>query len=131
MNGGLTEGRQGHEKRNCKSYEIYCCGECIDTLCDYDGMWLRTEKDRSCFGTGLKISITPEPSPTPAPDTVGAAAVTSNGDISMVNLYLAENPSAVTNSTDTGAGDANTTDASNMQNQDQDQSEDTSGSSDE
>ena len=72
----------------------------------------------------LKISITPEPSPTPA-------AVTSNGDISMVNLYLAENPSAVTNSTDTGAGDANTTDASNMQNQDQDQSEDTSGSSDE
>ena len=49
--------------------------------------------------------------------------------ISMVNLYLAENPSAVANSTDTGAGDANTTDASNMQNQDQ--SEDTSGSSDE
>ena len=77
----------------------------------------------------LKISITPEPSPTPAPDTVDAAAVTSNGDISMVNLYLAENPSAVTNSTDTGAGDANTTDASNMQSQDQ--SEDTSGSSDE
>ena len=72
----------------------------------------------------LKISITPEPSPTPAPDTVDAAAVTSNGDISM-----AENPSAVTNSTDTGAGDANTTDASNMQSQDQ--SEDTSGSSDE
>lgn len=72
----------------------------------------------------LKISIT-----TPAPDTVDAAAVTSNGDISMVNLYLAENPSAVTNSTDTGAGDANTTDASNMQSQDQ--SEDTSGSSDE
>ena len=35
----------------------------------------------------------------------------------------------MTNSTDTGAGDANTTDASNMQNQDQ--SEDTSGSSDE
>ena len=77
----------------------------------------------------LTLSITPEPSPTPAPDTVDAAAVTSNGDISMVNLYLAENPSAVTNSTDTGAGDANTTDASNMQNQDQ--SEDTSGSSDE
>ena len=37
----------------------------------------------------------------------------------------------MTNSTDTGAGDANTTDASNMQNQDQDQSGDTSGSSDE
>ena len=54
----------------------------------------------------LKISITPEPSPTPAPDTVDAAAVTSNGDISMVNLYLAENPSAVTNSTDTGADDS-------------------------
>ena len=72
----------------------------------------------------LKISITPEPSPTLAPDTVDAAAVTSN-------VYLAENPSAVTNSTDTGAGDANTTDASNMQSQDQDQSEDTSGSSDE
>ena len=43
----------------------------------------------------------------------------------MVNLYLAENPSAVTNSTDTG------TDASNMQSEDQDHSEDTSGSSDE
>ena len=54
VNGGLTEGRQGHEKRNCKSYEIYCCGECIDTLCDCDGMWLRTEKDRSCFGTGTE-----------------------------------------------------------------------------
>ena len=132
VNGGLTEGRQGHEKRNCKSYEIYCCGECIDTLCDYDGMWLRTEKMTDPASEQvLKISITPEPSPTPAPDTVDAAAVTSNGDISMVNLYLAENPSAVTNSTDTGAGDANTTDASNMQNQDQDQSEDTSGSSDE
>ena len=77
----------------------------------------------------LKISITPEPSPTLAPDSVDTAAVASSGDISMVNLYLAENPSAVTNSTDTGAGDANTTDASNMQSQDQ--SEDTSGSSDE
>ena len=77
----------------------------------------------------LKNSITRDPSPTPTADTVDAAAVTSNGDISMVNLYLAENPSAVTNSTDTGAGDANTTDASNMQSQDQ--SEDTSGSSDE
>ena len=39
----------------------------------------------------LKISITPEPSPTPAPDTVDAAAVTSNGDISMVNLSDLQN----------------------------------------
>ena len=80
----------------------------------------------------LKISITPEPSPTPAPDTVDAAAVTSNGDITYgESVSGRKSGSAVTNSTDTGAGDANTTDASNMQNQDQDQSEDTSGSSDE
>ena len=129
VNGGLTEGRHGHEKRNCKSYEIYCCGECIDTLCDYDGMWLRTEKDRSCFGTGTEDQYHTGTITNTGTGYVDAAAVTSNGDISMVNLYLAENPSAVTNSTDTGAGDANTTDASNMQSQDQ--SEDTSGSSDE
>ena len=84
VNGGLTEGRHGHEKRNCKSYEIYCCGECIDTLCDYDGMWAADRKKTDPASEQvLKISITPEPSPTPTPDTVDAAAVTSNGDISM------------------------------------------------
>lgn len=58
----------------------------------------------------LKISITPEPSPTPAPDTVDAAAVTSNGDISMVNLYVAQNSSAVAGGADTNTGDTDTAD---------------------
>ena len=58
----------------------------------------------------LKISITPEPSPTPEPDTVDASAVTANGDISMVNLYVAENPSAVSGST---AGNSDSTDTVN------------------
>ena len=58
----------------------------------------------------LKISITPEPSPTPEPDTVDASAVTANGDISMVNLYVAENPSAVSGNT---AGNSDSTDTVN------------------
>lgn len=74
----------------------------------------------------LKISITPEPSPTPAPDTVDASAVTANGDISMVNLYVAENPSAATGSTTADATDTSGSDALDGQ----DQSEDMSDSSD-
>ena len=80
----------------------------------------------------LKISITPEPSPTPAPDTVDAAAVTSNGDISMVNLYLdRKSISGEQTSTDTGAGRCEYYRCFEYAEQDQDQSEDTSGSSDE
>ena len=40
----------------------------------------------------LKISITPTPSPTPEPEQVDSAAVTTNGDVTMVNIYAAENP---------------------------------------
>lgn len=72
----------------------------------------------------LKISITPEPSPTPAPDTVDSAAVETNGDITMVNLYVAENPSAATGSTDTNSDGTDTTDTSGADTSDQ---EDTSG----
>lgn len=43
----------------------------------------------------LKISITPEPSPTPEPSTVDSSAVETTGDITMVNTYLLEHPSAV------------------------------------
>lgn len=42
----------------------------------------------------LKISITPEPSPTPAPETVDPSAVETNGEITMVNTYLVDHPSA-------------------------------------
>ena len=38
----------------------------------------------------LKITITPEATPTPKPDEVNAAAVVTNGNITMVNGYLAK-----------------------------------------
>ena len=38
----------------------------------------------------LKISITPTPSPTPEPETVDSAAVTTNGDVTMVTIYESE-----------------------------------------
>lgn len=38
----------------------------------------------------LKISITPEPSPTPAPEEIDPEAVVTNGNLTMVNSYLAE-----------------------------------------
>lgn len=37
----------------------------------------------------LKISITPEPSPTPKPEELDQDAVVTNGNITMVNEYLA------------------------------------------
>lgn len=67
----------------------------------------------------MKISITPEPSPTPAPATVDASAVTTNGDISMVNLYIAENPSAVTDNT-TGSEESSNTDSADEQSNNED-----------
>ena len=117
------------KKGNCKSYEIYCCGECIDTLCDYDGMWLRTEKDRSCFGTGTEDQY-----------HTGTITNTGTGYGRCGSSYFewryqyGESVSGRKSISGDkqyryGCGDANTTDASNMQSQDQ--SEDTSGSSDE
>lgn len=38
----------------------------------------------------LKISITPEPSPTLAPEEIDPEAVVTNGNLTMVNSYLAE-----------------------------------------
>ena len=129
VNGGLTEGRHGHEKGTAKAMRYIVAGSALTLCVIMTGCGCGQKKDRSCFGTGTEDQYHTGTITNTGTGYVDAAAVTSNGDISMVNLYLAENPSAVTNSTDTGAGDANTTDASNMQSQDQ--SEDTSGSSDE
>ena len=69
----------------------------------------------------LKISITP------TPETVDSAAVTTNGDVTMVNIYAAENPGATTATDDTaGSGNA---DNSNSTDDSEDMSE--SDSSDE
>lgn len=37
----------------------------------------------------MEISITPEATPTPEPSAVPSAAVTTNGNLTMVNGYLA------------------------------------------
>ena len=42
----------------------------------------------------IKISTAPEPTATPDPTTVDPDAVTSNGNLTMVNEYLAENGGA-------------------------------------
>ena len=43
----------------------------------------------------IQISVAPEEiSPTPAPDQVDSAAVTTNGNLTMVNTYLAEQDAA-------------------------------------
>lgn len=39
----------------------------------------------------IKISTAPEPTATPAPEEIDPDAVTTNGDLTMVNEYLAEN----------------------------------------
>ena len=119
------------KKGTAKAMRYIVAGSALTLCVIMTGCGCGQKKDRSCFGTGTEDQYHTGTITNTGTGYVDAAAVTSNGDISMVNLYLAENPSAVTNSTDTGAGDANTTDASNMQNQDQDQSGDTSGSSDE
>ncbi len=43
----------------------------------------------------IKISTAPEPTATPDPKTVDPDAVTTNGNLTMVNEYLAENGSEV------------------------------------
>ena len=42
----------------------------------------------------LRISITPEATPTPAPEELDPSAVVTNGDITMVNSYLADQTEA-------------------------------------
>ena len=69
----------------------------------------------------IKISTAPEPTATPDPKTVDPDAVTSNGNLTMVNEYLAENgseaptPAASDGSTDNAdsAGEDTSSDEDN------------------
>ena len=45
----------------------------------------------------IKISITPMPSPTPAPSELAPAAVVTEGNLTMVNEYLANNIEEIAN----------------------------------
>lgn len=73
----------------------YILAGCVAVLCVImAGCGCGKKKTDPSAEQVLKISITPEPTSTPAPDTVNASAVTTSGDVSMVNLYVAENPSA-------------------------------------
>mgnify|MGYP002728050745 FL=1 len=57
----------------------------------------------------IKISTAPEPTATPDPKTVDPDAVTSNGNLTMVNEYLADqSTSGAADSTDTSAADSST-----------------------
>ncbi len=47
----------------------------------------------------IKISTAPEPTATPEPKTVNSDAVTTNGNLTMVNEYLAENADSASYST--------------------------------
>lgn len=55
----------------------------------------------------IQISVAPpSPTSTPAPDQVDSAAVTTNGNLTMVNEYLADqSTSGAADSTDTSAED--------------------------
>ena len=60
----------------------------------------------------IQISVAPEEtSPTPALDQVASAAVTTNGNLTMVNTYLAEQDAAGISSSDSQS-DADSTDNS-------------------
>ena len=58
----------------------------------------------------IQISVVPpSPTSTPAPDQVDSAAVTTNGNLTMVNEYLADqSTSGAADSTDTSAADSST-----------------------
>ena len=58
----------------------------------------------------IQISVVPpSPTSTPAPDQVDSAAVTTNGNLTMVNEYLADqSTSGAADSTDTSAEDGST-----------------------
>ena len=63
----------------------------------------------------IQISVAPEEtSPTPAPDQVASAAVTTNGNLTMVNTYLAEQDAAGISSAESSdsQSDADSTDNS-------------------
>lgn len=63
----------------------------------------------------IQISVAPEEtSPTPAPDQVASAAVTTNGNLTMVNTYLEEQDAAGISSAESSdsQSDADSTDNS-------------------
>ena len=72
-----------------KTVLILCILVCCVTLA---GCGCGKKKTDPASEQVLKISITPTPSPTPEPEQVDSAAVTTNGDVTMVNIYAAENP---------------------------------------
>ncbi len=81
----------------------------------------------------IKISTAPEPTATPDPKTVDADAVTSNGNLTMVNEYLAENGSealGIDGVTPTPAASDGSTDNADSAGEDtsSDEDNDTSGS---
>ena len=55
VNGGLTEGRQGHRKKELTKAMRYIVAGSALTLCVImTGCGCGQEKDRSCFGTGTE-----------------------------------------------------------------------------
>lgn len=72
VNGGLTEGRQGHEKGTAKAMRYIVAGSALTLCVIMTGCGHGQKKTDPASEQVLKISITPEPSPTPAPDTVDA-----------------------------------------------------------
>ena len=81
----------------------------------------------------IKISTAPEPTATPDPKTVDPDAVTSNGNLTMVNEYLAENGSealGIDGVTPTPAASDGSTDNADSAGEDtsSDEDNDTSGS---
>ena len=53
-----------------------------------------SRKKTDAVDSVIKISTAPEPTATPDPKTVDPDAVTMNGNLTMVNEYLAENGGA-------------------------------------
>ena len=74
-----------------------------------DRMWKKKAADAKSTQV-IQISVAPpSPTSTPAPDQVDSAAVTTNGNLTMVNEYLADqSTSGAADSTDTSAADSST-----------------------
>ena len=68
------------KKGTAKAMRYIVAGSALTLCVIMTGCGCGQKKTNPASEQVLKISITPEPSPTPAPDTVDAAAVTSNGE---------------------------------------------------
>ncbi len=90
----------------------------------------------------IKISTAPEPTATPDPKTVDPDAVTMNGNLTMVNEYLAENggaalgsaavtptPAAAASDGSTGDSESDTSDGDSTDGSDSGDGSDNSGDS--